>query len=101
MELAVNCMKIRPDFLIIDSVKLSIDIPQRAVPKADQNSVSVAAASVLAKVTRDRIMKKMDEVYPGYGLAKHKGYGTKEHIMAIREKGLCPIHRISFTKNFT
>lgn len=100
MELAVNCMKIKPDFLIIDAVKLSIGIPQKSVPKADQNSVSVAAASVLAKVTRDRIMEKLDKVYPGYGLAKHKGYGTKEHIMAIREKGLSPIHRISFTKNF-
>lgn len=100
MELAVNCMKTRPDFLIIDAVKLKIDIPQKAVPKADQNSISVAAASILAKVTRDRIMEKLDGMYPGYGLAKHKGYGTKEHIMAIREKGLCPIHRTSFTKNF-
>ena len=100
MELAVGCMKIRPDYLIIDSVKLNIDIPQKAVPKADQNSVSVAAASILAKVTRDRIMEKLDREYPGYGLAKHKGYGTKEHIMAIREKGLSPIHRLSFTKNF-
>lgn len=100
MELAVNCMKIRPDFLIIDAVKLKINIPQRAVPKADQNSVSVAAASILAKVTRDRIMEKFESVYPGYGFAKHKGYGTQEHIIAIREKGLSPIHRTSFTENF-
>ncbi|NLB77747.1 MAG: ribonuclease HII [Clostridiaceae bacterium] len=100
MELAVNCMKTRPDFLIIDAVRLKIDIPQRSVPKADQNSVSVAAASILAKVTRDRMMEKLDGFYPGYGFAKHKGYGTAAHIAAIREKGLCPIHRISFTHNF-
>lgn len=100
MELAVNCMKTRPDFLLIDAVKLKLDIPQRAVPKADQNSVSVAAASILAKVTRDRMMEKLDGIYPGYGFAKHKGYGTAEHIAAIKEKGLCPIHRISFTENF-
>mgnify|MGYP001160659888 FL=1 len=100
MELAVSCMKTRPDFLITDAVKINVDIPQRAVPKADQNSVSVAAASILAKVTRDRIMDKMDEKYPGYGFAKHKGYGTAEHIAAIKEKGLCPIHRRSFTHNF-
>jgi len=99
MELAVSCMKTRPDFLIIDAVKIKTDIPQRSVPKADQNSVSVAAASILAKVTRDRIMEKLDEKYPGYGFAKHKGYGTAEHIDAIKEKGLCPIHRRSFTHN--
>ncbi len=100
MELAVNCMKTRPDFLIADAVEIKVDIPQRAVPKADQNSISVAAASILAKVTRDRIMEKLDEKYPGYGFAKHKGYGTREHIAAIKEKGLCPIHRRSFTRSF-
>ncbi|MGI6084800.1 MAG: ribonuclease HII [Acetivibrionales bacterium] len=100
MELAVNCMKTRPDFLIIDAVRLKLDIPQKAVPKADQNSISAAAASVLAKVTRDRIMEKLDGVYPGYGFARNKGYGTAEHIAAIKEKGLCPIHRLSFTENF-
>ena len=100
MELAVNCMKTRPDFLIADAVEIKVDIPQRAVPKADQNSISVAAASILAKVTRDRIMEKLDEKYPGYGFAKHKGYGTREHIAAIKEKGLCPIHRRSFARSF-
>lgn len=100
MRLAVDKMTIRPDFLIIDAVRLPVEIPQRAVPKADQNSVSVAAASILAKVTRDRIMEKMDRIYPGYGFAQHKGYGTKEHMMAIREKGLCPIHRRTFTSKF-
>lgn len=100
MELAVNCMKTHPDFLIIDAMRIKVDIPQKAVPKADQNSITVASASILAKVTRDRIMEKLDGVYPGYGFAKHKGYGTAEHIAAIKEKGLCPIHRISFTGNF-
>lgn len=100
MELAIDNMRIRPDYLIIDAVRLPVEIPQTAVPKADANSVSVAAASVLAKVTRDRIMDSMDEAYPGYGFAKHKGYGTEDHIKAILEKGLCPIHRRSFTKNF-
>ncbi len=99
MELAVGCMKQTPDYLIIDAVKLNNGIPQTAVPKADENSVSVAAASILAKVTRDRIMQKMDKTYPEYGFAQHKGYGTKAHIQAIKEKGLCPIHRRSFTKN--
>lgn len=99
MALAIENMRIRPDYLIIDAVKLDINIPQMAVPKADQNSVSVAAASILAKVTRDRMMDELDREYPGYGFARHKGYGTAEHMAAIREKGLCPIHRRSFTKN--
>ena len=100
MAIAVDNMRLRPDFLIIDAVRLPVKIPQRAVPKADQNSVSVAAASILAKVTRDRIMVELDRTYPGYGFAQHKGYGTREHIKAIKEIGLCPIHRRSFTKNF-
>jgi ribonuclease HII len=100
MAMAIDNMRLRPDYLIIDAVRLPVEIPQKAVPKADANSVSVAAASILAKVTRDRIMVEMDKVYPEYGFAQHKGYGTEEHIKAIKEKGLCPIHRRSFTKNF-
>ncbi len=100
MQLAIESMRIQPDYLIIDAVRLPVKIPQLAVPKADQNSVSVAAASILAKVTRDRIMEELEKVYPGYGFAQHKGYGTEEHVKAIRERGLCPIHRRSFTKNF-
>jgi ribonuclease HII len=100
MELAIKNMNVKPDFLIIDDVRLPVEIPQRNIPKADQISVSVAAASILAKVTRDRIMDELDLTYPGYGFTKHKGYGTKEHTLAIREKGLCPIHRRSFTKKF-
>jgi len=97
MCLALENMQIKPDYLIIDAVKLNVDIPQMAVPKADMNSISVAAASILAKVTRDRLMDELDKVHSGYGFAKHKGYGTKEHLEAIQEKGLCPIHRRSFT----
>jgi ribonuclease HII len=100
MQIAIDNIRIRPDYLIIDAVKLPVEIPQKAVPKADQNSVSVAAASILAKVTRDRIMDVMEKSYPGYGFVQNKGYGTEEHIIAIKEKGLCPIHRRSFTKNF-
>lgn len=100
MKLAINNMKIQPDFLIIDAVKLPVDIPQKVIPKADEKSISVAAASILAKVTRDRIMEDVENTYSGYGFAKHKGYGTKEHVMAIKEKGLCPIHRRSFTRKF-
>lgn len=99
MELAVGCMKKKPDFLVIDAVNLDNGIPQLSVTKADLNSISVAAASILAKVTRDRIMVNMDGVYPEYGFAQHKGYGTKAHIQAIKEYGLCQIHRRSFTKN--
>lgn len=97
METAIMSMKIKPDYLIIDAVHLDLDIPQLSIPKADALSVSTAAASILAKVIRDRIMEKMDIQYPGYGFAQHKGYGTREHIEAIKRLGLCPIHRRSFT----
>lgn len=100
MELAIKNMRIKPDFLIIDAVELPVDIPQKILAKADEKSISVAAASILAKVTRDRIMEEVEEKYTGYGFAKHKGYGTKEHVLAIKEKGLCPIHRRSFTSKF-
>ena len=101
METAILSMKVRPDFLIIDAVKLDLDIVQKSVPKADAVSVSVAAASILAKVVRDRIMEKMDIKYPGYGFARHKGYGTQAHVEAIKRLGLCPIHRRSFTSGLT
>ena len=101
METAILSMKVRPDFLIIDAVKLDLDIVQKSVPKADAVSVSVAAASILAKVARDRIMEKMDIKYPGYGFARHKGYGTQAHVEAIKKLGLCPIHRRSFTSGLT
>ncbi len=91
--------KIRPDLLLIDAVNLSgtgVDVVP--IIKGDANSDSIAAASILAKVTRDHIMVEFDKVYPGYGFAKHKGYGTKDHYAAIRESGMTPIHRRSFLK---
>lgn len=101
-----NCVKgleakgYKAEVLLIDAVKLEgTDVPV-IVPiiKGDANSNSIAAASILAKVTRDRIMAEYDEVYPGYGFAGHKGYGTAAHYKAIRELGMCPIHRRSFLK---
>ena len=91
--------KLRPDLLLIDAVNLSgtgVDVVP--IIKGDANSNSIAAASILAKVTRDHIMVEYDKVYPGYGFAKHKGYGTKDHYAAIRESGMTPIHRRSFLK---
>ena len=90
----------KPEVLLIDAVKLEGTGVDVIVPiiKGDANSDSIAAASILAKVTRDRIMTEYDEVYPGYGFAGHKGYGTAAHYKAIREQGMCPIHRRSFLK---
>lgn len=91
--------KLRPDLLLIDAVNLSgtgVDVVP--IIKGDANSDSIAAASILAKVTRDHIMIEYDKTYPGYGFAKHKGYGTKDHYAAIRESGMTPIHRRSFLK---
>ena len=101
MRSAINNLNPSPDILLNDAVTIpKVDIKQVPIIKGDAKSISIAAASVLAKVTRDRIMREWDEVYPQYGFAKHKGYGTAAHIAAIKEHGLCPIHRRSFTKNF-
>ena len=97
MRLAISQLKVPPTLLVNDAVTIpGIQIPQVPVIKGDAKCISIAAASILAKVTRDRIMEEMDEKYPEYGFAKHKGYGTKEHMDAIREFGPCPIHRRSF-----
>jgi ribonuclease HII len=102
MEIAVDGLKVKPDILFIDAVKLdNMQIKQKSIIKGDALSISIAAASIIAKVTRDRLIDKMDAIYPNYGFKKHKGYGTKEHIEAIKKYGICPIHIISFTKNFT
>ena len=98
----VEGLDVRPDLIIVDALE-HIDtkgIPYESIIKGDAKCYSIAAASILAKVTRDRIMRKWDLVYPQYGFAKHKGYGTAFHIQAIKEYGLCPIHRRSFTKKF-
>jgi len=92
----------KPDIILVDALtKIDTDgILYRSIIKGDAKSYSIAAASIIAKVTRDRIMRQWDEVYPEYGFEKHKGYGTAVHIKAIKEYGLCPLHRRSFTKNF-
>jgi ribonuclease HII len=97
MREAVRKLGVVPDLLLNDAVVIP-DLPLRQVGivHGDARSVSIAAASILAKVTRDHIMVEYDAVYPQYGFAKHKGYGTAQHIAAIREHGLCPIHRRSF-----
>ena len=99
---AVTSMKIKPDVILVDALTGidTLGIPYKSIIKGDANSYSIAAASILAKVTRDRIMREWDKIYPEYGFEGHKGYGTAKHIQAIREKGLCPIHRKTFTKNF-
>jgi len=92
----------KPDLILVDALN-GIDtmgIPYDSIIKGDAKCYSIAAASIIAKVTRDRIMREWDKVYPEYGFEKHKGYGTAAHIAAIRENGICPIHRRSFTKNF-
>lgn len=102
MEKAINNLKPQPEIILIDAVSLeNIKIKQTAIIKGDSLSVSIAAASVIAKVTRDRLIDRMDSMYPQYGFLKHKGYGTKEHIEAIKRYGICPIHRVSFTRKFT
>ena len=89
----------KADFALIDgNIDRDFQIPARAVVKGDSLSMSIAAASILAKVTRDRMCEDMDKAYPQYGIAKHKGYGTKEHMEALREHGPSPIHRTKFIR---
>ena len=98
----VKGLDVRPDLIVIDALQ-HIDtngVPYESIIKGDAKCYSIAAASIIAKVTRDRIMREWDMVYPQYGFSGHKGYGTAKHIAAIKEYGLCPIHRRSFTKNF-
>ena len=101
MREAIDMMETKPDQILVDAVHIpGITIPQRGIIKGDAKSISIAAASIVAKVTRDRMMVAMDEKYPGYGFAGNKGYGSAEHIQAIREKGPCEIHRRSFIHAF-
>ncbi len=98
----VETLKVKPDLILVDALEHinTKGIPYEAIIKGDAKCYSISAASIIAKVTRDRIMREWDEIYPQYGFIKHKGYGTKAHIEAIREFGLTPIHRKTFTKNF-
>ena len=101
MRKAIQGLPQKPDLLLNDAVTIpDVEIVQIPIVKGDAKSLSIAAASILAKVTRDHMMEEYDKLFPEYGFAKHKGYGTAAHIAAIREFGPCPIHRRSFIKNF-
>jgi len=97
MKQAVSRLRRPPDYLLIDHLRLpDVSLPQKGITNGDRLCFSIACASIIAKVARDRFMVKLDRVYPGYGLAKHKGYGTREHLLYLQQKGPCPIHRRSF-----
>ena len=101
MKEAIENLKIKPDYVLVDGNQaIDISVPFETVISGDAKSESIAAASIIAKVTRDRLLIEYDKKYPEYGFAKHKGYGTKAHIEAIRTYGLTPIHRPSFCKKF-
>ena len=101
MRIAIGKLQVRPDLLLNDAVTIpDVDIKQVGIIKGDARSVSIAAASIVAKVTRDRMMVEYDKIYPEYKFASNKGYGSKEHIAAIEKIGPCAIHRSSFIKNF-
>ena len=94
---AVRALSPEPEVLFIDGRNiLDLKIPQRAFPQGDRDHFSIASASIVAKVYRDQLMRNLGHVYPKYGLAQHKGYGTREHIEAIEKHGLTPVHRVSF-----
>ncbi|MGR3763842.1 ribonuclease HII [Rossellomorea sp. NS-SX7] len=96
MHHAIADLDCNPDYLLIDAMKLQTPYPQESIIKGDSKSISIAAASIIAKVTRDRLMKEYAVKYPGYGFGQNAGYGTKEHLDGLREKGVTPIHRRSF-----
>ena len=97
---AIDSLSVKPELVLVDAVKLNLDIETQAIIKGDATSYNIAAASIIAKVTRDKLMDEYDEMYPMYNFKSNKGYGTKDHIEAIRKYGPCPIHRKSFIKNF-
>jgi ribonuclease HII len=101
MKIAISKLKVQPQLLLNDAVTIpGVDIKQVGIIKGDTLSASIAAASIVAKVTRDRLMEDYDKEYPGYGFAKNMGYGTAEHIEAIRTNGPCRIHRRTFITKF-
>jgi ribonuclease HII len=101
MRSAISKLEVRPDILLNDAVTIpEVDIKQVPIIKGDAKSISIAAASIVAKVTRDRLMVEYDKVYPQYHFAENKGYGSAVHIEALKKYGACPIHRRSFIGNF-
>jgi ribonuclease HII len=93
---AIKQLKVKPEYILTDAMPMEIDIPMDAIIKGDAKSVSIAAASIVAKTTRDAYMIEMDKLFPQYGFAKHKGYPTKEHIEALKTYGVTPIHRKTY-----
>ena len=102
LTMSLKELKVRPDIILVDALNGidTLQIPYKSIIKGDAKAYSISAASIIAKVTRDRIMREWDKIYPQYGFEKHKGYGTAMHINAIKEYGICPLHRLSFVKNF-
>ena len=101
MREAISNLKVKPDVLLNDAVTIpGVDIKQVPIIKGDAKSISIGAASIVAKVTRDRMMAEFDEKYPGYDFAKNKGYGTAAHIEGLKKFGPCDIHRRSFIHNY-
>ena len=101
MRMAISKLSVVPDILLNDAVTIpQVDIRQVPIIKGDAKSITIGAASIMAKVTRDAMMTDYDSIYPEYGFARNKGYGTKEHIAALKEFGPSPIHRHTFIKNF-
>lgn len=101
MRIAIENLKVKPEYLLNDAVIIpEVKIPQMKIIKGDEKSMSIAAASVIAKVTRDRIMRSYDEVYPEYEFVSNKGYGSKTHIERLKKYGPCDIHRRSFIHSF-
>ena len=96
MVAAISQLNPLPDYLLLDAIELDLPIEQKALIHGDARSVSIAAASILAKVERDRRMEEFDQLYPQYGLAQNKGYGTPDHLEALRRHGPTPLHRFSY-----
>ena len=93
---AIKHLKVKPDYLLIDAMPIEIDIPSESIIKGDQKSISIACASIVAKTARDVYMLEMDKLFPNYGFKNHKGYGTKEHLLALETYGITPIHRKTY-----
>ena len=96
MQQAVSELKIQPDYLLIDAMKIDVNTPQIGIIKGDAKSISIAAASIVAKQVRDQMMQEFDELYPGYDFSNNAGYGTPKHLEGLKSKGICPIHRKTF-----
>lgn len=96
MQQAVSELKIQPDYLLIDAMKIDVNTPQIGIIKGDAKSISIAAASIVAKQVRDQMMQEFDGLYPGYDFSNNAGYGTPKHLEGLKTKGICPIHRKTF-----